>query len=144
MTTDIYLLYVLLTSDHANVYCLSTDKSQIVLPIHKLTNTRYLHDEARYILRKSFDKEAFKFNEECNPNYLDIQNDLAINYVTSNNIQFDIDKDLIIMYGGMLLKNNPSDNYYWHTLKYDMQYKGYCSNINTNLIIDYVIHNTAI
>lgn len=140
---NIYALYCILTSDNnGNSYILSNDKTEISLPIALIQNVKYLHEEARYYLRKSFDDENIKFNEECNADYLTLQNIFSINYV-SNKLNI-TEQDLIITYGGILLKNNTSENYYWNRLQYDSEIKGFTTDKNLNLIIDNVIHKTLI
>lgn len=142
--TNVYALYVIITSDNTgSTFCLSSDKLELILPIVKIDNVKYLHEEARYKLRRFFDDESIKFNEECSADYLCIQNILSVNYV-SEYIENFSDNDLIITYGGVLLKNNTADNIYWHRLQYDSTIKGYSNNKNANLLIDNVIHKTLI
>lgn len=140
----VYALYVIITSDDSgSTFCLSADKTDLVLPISKIENTKYLHEEARYHLRKCFDDTAIRFNEECSANYLVVQNILSINYIATK-INLDPDKDIVITYGGILLKNNTSDGNFWYRLQYDKETKGYSTDPNLNLIIDNVIHKTLI
>lgn len=140
---NIYALYCILTSDNTgSSYILSNNKAEISLPIALIQNPKYLHEEARYYLRKCFNDENIQFNEECNADYLTLQNTFCIDYV-SEHIKI-TDQDLVITYGGILLKNNLSDNYYWKRLQYDTEIKGFTSDKNLNLIIDNVIHKTLI
>lgn len=142
---NIYALYVIITSDNTgSTFCLSLDKTELKLPFEKIENIKYLHEEARYRLVKYFDNDSIKFNEECTADYLAIQNILSINYMAENLSDFSKDDDLVITYGGILLKNNTIDNIYWNQLQYDTAIKGYSSNSNLNLLIDNVIHKTLI
>jgi hypothetical protein len=141
--TSIYSLFIILTSDGNNTYCLSTDPSQIKLPFLKIDNIAYLDDEIRYHVRHFFDTSSFQFNEECDIDVICLQNSFSINYLESIINDYDKNNILLITCGGIMEKNN-TKNTHWIKLIYDSDIVGFTRDKNLNLLIDHVINKTLV
>lgn len=143
--SDIYALYILLTSDNnQDTLCLSSDKLENKLPILKITSPKNLHREARYYARKFFSPKEMIFNEQCNYNYLAVQHEYSLNYVTEHEKQFDPEKDIVLTYGGITPFQILSEQYFWHKLIYNHDYMGYYKDKNLNLLIDHTIQHMIV
>ena len=139
--TNVYALCVILTYENNSGYILSIDPNEIKLPIIQIENINYLHDEIRYKTRKFFSPSSFEFNEECDYNFLSVQNSLSINYLQSIDDSYYNDS-LILTLGGILEKNSTENNMFWSKLVYDTDLQGFTNNKNLNLLIDNVINKT--
>jgi len=144
MINGIKTVFVILTSDNSNIYCLSSDPINIILPISEIENIEYLHDELRYRIRNFFDPSSFEFNEECDLNILSLQNKLSIDYIRSTDTIYDSTNTLNILCGGIITKNKTKKSFHWNKLQYDTDLNGFTNNTNLNLLIDNVINKTII
>jgi hypothetical protein len=144
MINGIKTIFVILTSDNSNTYCLSFDPINIILPILEIESIEYLHDELRYRIRNFFDPSSFEFNEECDLSILSLQNKLSIDYIKSIDTTYDATNTLNILCGGVITKNKTKKSFHWNKLQYDTDLNGFTNNTNLNLLIDNVINKTII
>lgn len=109
MTTKILTLFCVISYDNKkkNSCVLSVDSKQIILPYTNVEHTKSLKNEIRYKIKTLLDGEKYKLNlEDILISYLDIQNDLCLDYLSNNNYyNFSIDNDICLLCGVILDKN---------------------------------------
>jgi len=144
MISNVYVVFIGLTNDNNNSYCLSLSPKQLDLPVITIQHIDHLHNEIRYYIKQSFDQSSFKFTEECDFNIISLQNELTIEYLKTKIENYDNQSNLVILCGGILLKNKTKNTHHWHKLIYDADHSGFTNNTNLNLLIDHVINKTII
>jgi hypothetical protein len=112
-------------------------------PIIGLEYPEFFHRETLQHICRFFKPEEIKINNECKYNYLGIQDELSIKYVLKN-FDFVSKEDLIITYGGILLKYETLEDYQWTPIVIKTQHQGFSPDMNLNLLINYVIQKSII
>ena len=121
----LYTFFNIISSDinKNENYILSTDKNKIVLPYSELTTPRVMINEIKYNIKNMFDTGIIKFIEEVIISYIDIQNDILLEYVESlNNNEFDINNDLFLICGVITNKKSTS-KFFWTKFDYSLDEK---------------------
>lgn len=139
----IYIVYVVLSSQNNNIYLLSKDDLTLSLPIYEIISIDKLKQEARYVMKNFFVPNTYDFIEECNYNFLDIQEEYTIEYINGIYPK-STDNNLYITYGGIAKKSQLTDGLYWNELVFNHDNMGYTTNKSLNLLIDNVINKTAL
>lgn len=144
MNTKVLVLFCVLSYDNIkkSSCVLSITPNEIVLPFTVIEYTKTLKNELRYKIKALLDHEKSKLNlEDIIISYLDIQNDLCIDYLTdNNNYNFNIDTDLCLLCGIILDKHyNTSLNWVNANLLQDLTKKQ-----QVDFIIDYIAHGASI
>lgn len=142
MINKVYAIYVALSSKDNHIYIMSTDETEIKLPIKEILLPHKIKQESRYIFKNFFEDQAFQFAEECSYNFLDLQEDHTLDYIKNNNL-YD-DNNLYITYGGIAPMFDLKDNLYWYKLIFNHEYFGYTNNKPLNLLIDNVINKSVL
>ena len=143
---DIYSIYLFFSSDNEqkqsqtpNLYCLSTSKLNVVIPVLKTSSLPHINDENRYNIRKFFKDDGFSFGLYSGYSFLDIQNNLSVKHMQDREKDLNIENSLILTYGGMSAKNELVSGLYWTKLVFNRETEGFTADKNLNLLIDYVI-----
>lgn len=144
MNTKILVLFGVMSYDNKRkASCvLSTDPKKIILPSTIIEHTKTLKNEIRYKIKALLSGEKYKLNiEDILISYLDIQNDLCIDYLTdNNNYEFNIDTDICLLCGIILDQNyKTSLNWVKSNLIEDVTKKQ-----KVDLIIDHIAHGASI
>lgn len=139
----IYALYIILSAKENNIYLVSTKEQELALPFANITVPAKLKEESRYIMKNFFAPNTYEFIEECNYDFLDIQNSFALSYIKDQITDFE-ENDLCITYGGIATKGKLQPNLYWNKLVFNNEYLGYTTNKSLNLLIDNVINKTTL
>jgi hypothetical protein len=121
----LYAFFNIISSDinKNENYILSTDKNNIVLPYSEISTPRVMINEIKYNVKNMFDTGIVKFIEEVIISYIDIQNDILLEYVKKidNNI-FDLDNDLFLLCGVITNKKSTS-KLFWTKFDYTLDEK---------------------
>ena len=136
-------LYTLVVAFSANrtskqPYLLTLKDEEEKLPLLEMSHPKMYQKEIIHQLKSLFLPDSIKVDSDCTYNYLDIANDLSIDYVdkkygiTSNDA-------IIITYGGVLANYQCQDAYSWSNYGKKEQFQGYSSDMNLNLLLDMVI-----
>jgi hypothetical protein len=139
-----YILSVIFSADPVKKkpYLLTASHDELI-PLIQIENPKYLYKEIFYQLKAMFIQDSIKIESDCSYNFLSIQQEMSINYAKKH-YDFITDDDLIITYGGMLLKYKCLDNFQWTEYSLKTQHNGFSSDINLNLLLDYVIQRSNI
>jgi hypothetical protein len=147
---NIRVFNLILTHDNKNnkTVILSTDNDQTVLPTFYIENPKTIHQEIRYLIKNLFDDPGLKYLELINISFIEIQNELLINYIKEiEQYKYDEDRDLCLFVGVILTEKNKT-NLFWSPI-------GFPSVSNTNnlstvqsssidILTDYVIKNIVL
>jgi hypothetical protein len=122
---NLYTFYTIISSDinKNENYILSTDKKDIILPYSQITTPRVMINEIKYNIKNMFDSGIIKFIEEIIVSYIDIQNEILLEYVqklTDNT--FNIDNDLFLSCGVIMNKKSTS-KLFWTKFDYSLDEK---------------------
>ena len=139
----IHVLSVIFSSDpnQRKSYLLTPLDKPDLLPIITIENAEHFHKEIFHKIKSIFVQDSIKMEADCNYNFLDVQNELATQYCLEN-YDFVNKEDLIVTYGGVLLKYVCTENFNWSEYKVNTQHNGYSSDMTLNLLLDYVIKRT--
>lgn len=134
---------LILTHDNNQTIILSNDNSNIILPMFTLKNPKYIREEIRYLTKNLFKDKEIIHPELINISFMEIQNQLLINYISDIEIyKYRPDEDLCI-YSSVILSKKASSDLYWVPLK--KKEDSIVDNIETiDLLIDYTIKNTVL
>lgn len=141
----VYVLSAIFTSDlhQGKSFLLTSDKDSETLPIIEIEYGKHFHNEIYHKIKSLFVLDSIKVRSDCNYNFLDIQNSFAVDY-TINKYDFVNEEDLIITYGGVLLKYACEPKFKWTDYKLNPEYNAFSSDMNLNLLLDNVISRTHI
>jgi hypothetical protein len=121
----LYAFFNIISSDinKKENYILSTDKNKIILPYSEISTPRVMMNEIKYNIKNMFDTGIIKFIEEVIISYIDIQNEILLEYVTKlDNNHFDLDKDLFLSCGIIMNKKSTS-KLFWTKFEYSLDEK---------------------
>lgn len=137
---NIYSVFVIITSDVdlQKNYILSGSDSSILLPVHRIENAKFLHNEIRYHFKSLFDHHDATIIENIHLSYLDIQNDLAQNYIDSINVNEFYKNDDLFLLTGVILDHKYESKYFWKQFEFRK------NNAILDNLIDYTIQKTVI
>lgn len=139
----LYTVYCIITADTKKKqnYVLSTESKEIILPICEMTQTRSLHNEIRYNIKKMFDVDIIKFIEEILVSYTEIQSEPTIKYIEELNKDntYDLNNSLFILCG-VVMEKKQSNTFKWKKYEFSQE------TMNNPLfsIIDYTIQKSMI
>lgn len=136
----IYVLSAIFSADPSQnkPYLLISNNDNELLPIIEIESAQYFHKEIFHKIKSIFTLDTIKVESDCSYNFLDIQNELSVQYALDH-YKFVTEEDLIITYGGVLIKYPCLENFNWTEYKLNDQYNGYSPNTNLNLLLDYII-----
>jgi hypothetical protein len=141
---NIFAIYNILTIDEKKhkIYVLSADSDLIIFPINQIEHIRFLQNELIYNVKQYFEQyESNEFLESISLSFLDIQNELVLEFINQNNTTYrsvNIDKDIVILCG-FILPKPISSKLYWNEFNFDINNK---NNISQS-IVDYTIYRCA-
>jgi len=140
-----YILPIILSSDREKnlSYLLTQKNKKFLTPLVEIKYTDFFHKEAMQHISNFFEPEQIKINEECKYNYLGIQEEMSLNYVNKN-FDFVDKKDIIVTYGGILLKYQTLDDYQWTPMTNNSQHGGFSPDMNFNLLLSRIIQKSII
>ena len=121
----LYTFFNIISSDinKNENYILSTDKNNIVLPYSEISTPRVMINEIKYNVKNMFDTGMVNFIEEVIISYIDIQNDMLLEYVTKlDNNNFNLDQDLFLLCGVITNKKSTS-KLFWTKFDYALDEK---------------------
>jgi len=140
----VYALQAIFSAKKDKPYVLTVNSKKTTLPIFLIEYTEFFHKEVIFKIKNLF-TDTITVDSECSFNFLDIQQELTLNYVRNNEYYNFINKeDLIITYGGILKYFNPTDDFEWSEYKFNEQFQGYSSDHNLNLLLNYIISRSRI
>jgi hypothetical protein len=139
----VYVLSVIFSADQVKKqpYLLTSTENEELLPLIEISHTEFFHRELFHQLKSMFTQDSIKAESDCSYNFLTLQDELSVEYVF-NHYDFVSKEDLIVTYGGILLKYKCLDQFKWTEYKLNTQHKGYSSDMNLNLLLDYVIQRS--
>jgi hypothetical protein len=145
MNTKVITLLCVLSYDpkQGNSCILSTNSSKITLPLIVIEHPKTLKNEIRYNIKKILDSKDYSFDvSNIVISYLDIQNDLAIDYLSEsdNSNEYNADIDIILLCG-IILEKKYKTNLKWMktNILEDMMQKQ-----KVDFLIDHVVQGTII
>lgn len=124
-------------------FLLTEKNKKFVTPLVQIEYTEFFHKEAMQHIVNFFEPEEIKINEECKYNYMDVQEEMSVKYVLKN-FDFVEKEDLIITYGGILLKYQCLDIYQWTPMTNKSQHRGFSPDMNLNFLLSKVIQKSII
>lgn len=141
----IYILPIILSADKdKNSSFLLTQKNKSFLtPLIEVQHPEFFHKEILQHIVNFFELDQIKINSECKYNYIGIQEELSVNYVLKN-FDFVNKEDLIVTYGGILLKYDCLQDYQWTPMTPKSQHGGFSPDTNFNLLLSRVIQKSII
>lgn len=141
----LYILPIILTSDRDKgvSYLLTQKNKKFLTPLVDIHYPEFFHKEATQHIVNFFEPEQIKINEECKYNYLGIQEEMSLNYVKKN-FPFVEKEDIIVTYGGILLKYETLEDFQWTPMTNKSQHGGFSPDLNFNLLLSRVIQKSII
>jgi hypothetical protein len=145
MNSKIITLLCVLSYDanQGNSCVLSSNNSKIVLPFIVIEHPKTLKNEIRYNIKKILDSKDYSFDvSNIVISYLDIQNDLAIDYLTESNHNNDYNQDTdMVLLCGVVLEKKYKTNLHWikTNITEDMMQKQ-----KIDFLIDHIVQGTII
>lgn len=135
----LYILSVMFSADpkQEKSFILTSANNDMILPLIEIENPEFFNNEILYKFKSLFIPDSIKASSDCSYSFLDIQNDMSVQYARENYNQVDKD-DIIVTYGGILLKYKCQEDFQWAEYKMNPQHKGYSSDMNLNLLLNYV------
>ena len=124
-------------------FLLTEKNKKFVTPLVQIEYTEFFHKEAMQHIVNFFEPEEIKINEECKYNYMDVQEEMSVKYVLKN-FDFVEKEDLIITYGGILLKYQCLDIYQWTPMTNKSQHRGFSPDMNLNFLLSKEIQKSII
>lgn len=142
---NVYVLPVVFSSDTQTnkSYLLTQENDEYLLPLFKVQYVEFFHQELLQQIKNLFVADTIKVNNECSYSFIDIQNALSVKYVAEHHENIN-KNDMIITYGGILLKYKCLPNYRWTEFKIHTQHQGFSPDKNLNLLLDYIIKRSVI
>jgi hypothetical protein len=146
----IRIFNLILTHDTKNnkTVILSTDNKKTILPAFYIENPKTIHQEIRYLIKNLFDDPDLKYVELINVSFIEIQNELLINYIKdTEEYKYNEDEDLCLFVGVILTEKNKT-NLFWSPIGFPSVSNN--SNFSTlessstEILIDYVIKNIVL
>jgi hypothetical protein len=147
---NIRVFSLVLTHDTKNnkTVILSTDNNKTVLPTFYIDNPKTIHQEIRYTIKNLFDDPGLKYIELINISFMEIQNELLINYIKeTEQYKYDEDQDLCLFVGVILTEKNKT-NLSWSPIGFPSVSNN--DNFATlqsppiDILTDYVIKNIVL
>lgn len=142
----LYVLSVMFSADQKaqKPYLLTSSKHENILPLFEIKYPQFFQKEIFQHLKSIFTKDSIEVASECSYNFLDIQEQLSVQYV-KDNYDFVKEDDLIVTYGGVILKYRCLEGFKWSEYSLKTQHdNGSSPDINLSLLLDYVIQRTAL
>lgn len=147
---NIRVFSLILTHDTKNnkTVIASTDNNQTILPTFYIENPKTIHQEIRYTIKNLFDDPNLKYIDLINVSFMEIQNELLINYIKEiKQYNYDEDQDLCLFVGVILTEKNKT-NLSWLPIGFpsisndnkSSSLKSSCIDVLT----DYVIKNIVL
>ena len=123
---------------------LSVSNDDIRLPFFVIYRPTKLKEEIRYLTKCLFEDPSLSHVELIDVSFLDIQNDILLNYVSSNPEMYDYssEEDLCILSCIIFTEKNISP-YFWKSVKQTEDLKQSKDN-DLNLLIDYCVQHTLL
>lgn len=141
--SNLYVFNSIVTFDEKtkNNYVLSLNNNKIELPFFQITTPRYLYNETRFNIKNLFKSDTIRFIEEIIISFMDVQNELLIEYVSQLNSNiFDTDNDLFIL-SSVILAEKIETTLYWNQFDYEINLQK--PDIQSS-IIDYSIQRSIV
>lgn len=141
----IYVLSVMFSADQhqKKSFVLTSAEDQELLPIIEIVHPEFFYKTIFHQLKTIFVADSIKVNSECNYSFLSVQDELSVKYAIDH-YDFISKDDLIITYGGIILKYRCLDEFAWTEYKINEQYKGYCSDMNLNLLLNNIVQKSVL
>lgn len=141
----VYVLSVIFSADkqHNKPYLLTSANNNELLPIIEIEKVQYIYKEIFHKLSSIFIPDSIKIQSECSYSFIGIQNELSVRYAIDH-YDFIKNDDLIITYGGILLKYKCLKNFKWSEYNLQKQHNGYSKDMTLNLLLDYVIKRSEV
>ena len=141
---NIYSIYAIIGANHKfkKNYILSVHDQGIFLPIEKINNIKFLHNEIRYNIKNMFYDKTSDLVQHINLSYTEVQHPLALRYIDSinNNNNIYTENDLFIL-TGLVLDQNHESKLSWQ----EFYFKKDIKNISIiDNIIDFTIEKTVL
>jgi len=114
--SNIFVINCLITADRQSnkIYIASSNKDEIVFPLLKIENPKFLYNEIRYNIKNMFVQNAIKFLEEIIISFFDIQNYHVLELLEEQKNKYEIENTNIILLCGVVLHEKIlSENLYW-------------------------------
>lgn len=142
----LYMLSIMFSADQQakKPYLLTSSKDENILPLFEIKYPQFFQKEIFQCLKSIFVKDSIQFVSECSYNFLDIQEQLSVQYV-KDNYDFIKEDDLIVTYGGVILKYRCLEGFKWSEYSLKTQHdNGSNPDMNLSLLLDYVIQRTTL
>jgi hypothetical protein len=141
----IYILPIIFSADqeNKNTFLLTQKGHNFLTPLVEIENIKFFQKEILQHVVNFFEFDEIKINSECKYNYLSIQEELSVKYVMKN-FDFVKEDDLIVTYGGILLKYNCLELYQWTPMLKKAQNNGFSPDINLNFLLNNVIQRSIV
>ena len=121
----LYTYYTIISSDinKQENYILSAKKNSIILPYSEIMIPRVMMNEIKYNVKNMFETGIISFIEEIIISYIDIQNEMLIEYVEkTNNTEVNPNENLFVLCGIIMNKKSTS-KLFWNKFTYYLDQK---------------------
>lgn len=138
--SDIYVFNCILTSDHQNktTSILSSDNTEIILPVFKIDNPRFIYNQIRYDTKNLFVSKK-RIPEEIIVSYIEVENNFLIDYIERvKKYTIDLNKDIVVL-SSIILGFKDETNLFWK--KYDFSFDTKNEH-PLKALVDYTIQRT--
>ena len=127
-------------------YLLTVKDKKYLLPVIQIEHSKYFHKEIFSKIKTLFLDDEIRVNEDCSYNFIDIQQQLSLDYIFNNKEYYGFieEDDLIITYGGIIQYFNVSDQFDWSEYVFNDKFGGYSADNNLNLMLDNIITRTKL
>lgn len=141
----IYILPIIFSADKEKkqTFLLTQKNEPYLTPLVEIKYPEFFQKEALQHIVNFFVADQIKINSECKYNYLSLQEEMSVYYVLKN-FDFVNKEDLVVTYGGILLKYDCLEYYQWTPMTQKTQHKGFSPDTNFNFLLSSVIQKSII
>lgn len=140
-----YILPIMFAVSSEQELCLLSSKDDIItLPVKELQYPEFFQRETLTTVSNCFESEEFEIIEECNYNFLDIQNPLSVIYIERYFGDSISKKDFIFTYAGVLKYMKCIPEFKWNILDVQQQHGGFTKDKELNLLLAEIMQKMRI
>ncbi len=140
-----YILPIMFGVNSEQELCLLSYKDNILmLPVRELEYPEFFQRETLTIVSNCFESGEFEIIEECNYNFLDIQNPLSVTYIERYFGDSISKEDFIFTYAGVLKYMKCISDLKWNPLNFKEQHSGFTKDKELNLLLAEIMQKMRI
>lgn len=140
-----YILPIMFAVNSEQELCLLSSKDNaLILPVRELEYPEFFQRETLTIVSNCFESGEFEIIEECNYNFLDVQNPLSVTYIERYFGDSISKEDFIFTYAGVLKYMKCISDLKWNVLNVQEQHGGFTKDKELNLLLAEIMQKMRI